>query len=167
MKIYYHTPERCALLQAEALDWLGTPFSENCAVKGRDGGVDCVHFLAAVHTAAGACAAVDLPTLPVEQVRAWHQHNTRSLILDWLGQPAIRGRVRRLDVGEPLLSGDMPVLKVGLTGHHLALVCGPELLHVAIPAGVVSASMRDRELLAAMLCAYRIFEAPVVSPVEP
>jgi hypothetical protein len=157
MTPYYHTAERRALLQAEALSWIGTPFSENCAVKGRAGGVDCVHFLAAVHTVAGACEAVHLPELPVEQVRAWHQHNTRSLILDWLGQPAIRGRVRRLAEGEPFMTGDMPVLKVGLTGHHLSLVCGPELLHVAIPAGVVSASMRDRELLGTAICTYRIF----------
>lgn len=154
---FYNTEERRAALVAEARSWLGTPFSENCAVKGPAGGIDCVHYLAACHAAAGACAPVELPVQPVEHVRHWHEHHAESLILEWLGRPEVRGRVRRLDDGEPMMIGDMPLLEVQRTTHHATICCGPELLHVAIPAGVVSHSTRDRELMKKIRCVYRLF----------
>lgn len=157
---FYHTNERQATLLQEARSWLGTPFSENCAIKGPQGGVDCVNFIAATHTAAGACGAVTLPVLPVEQVRAWHVHNPESKILDWLGRPEVRGRVRVIEPDEPRLIGDLVILKLNLTEHHLTLFCGHELLHVAIPAGVVAHSAQDPDLLKLVRCTYRIYGEP-------
>jgi hypothetical protein len=156
---YYQSVERQTALRHAARAWLGTPFRENCAVRGLAGGVDCVHFLAAVHAEAGACPLVELPAEPVEVVRQWHVHHPESKILDWLGRPDVRGRVRRLEEGEPLMPGDMPVLRVEQAEHHLTLWLQPELLHVAIPAGVVSHSTRDPELLRRIRCTYRIIEA--------
>lgn len=156
---YYHTPARQAALCVAARAWLGTPFRENCAVRGPAGGVDCVHFLAAVHAETGACPAIELPVHPVEVIRQWHVHHPESKILDWLGRQDVRGRVRRLDAGEPFLPGDMPVLRVEQAEHHLTLWLAPELVHVAIPAGVVSHSTRDPELLQRIRCTYRILEA--------
>lgn len=158
MTPFYHTPERRAALMTATRAWLGTPFRENCAVAGLQGGVDCVHFLAAVHAATGACPPLDLPVLPVEQVRSWHLHHAESKILEWFARPEIRGRVRRIDDDEPLLIGDMPVLQLAQTTHHLALWAAPDLMHVAIPAGVVAHSVRDPELLKLIRCTYRIME---------
>ena len=160
MEPFYKTPERRAALIAEALSWIGTPFRENCAVKGVDGGVACAQYLAACHAAAGACAPIDLPALPVEHVRSWHEHHADSLILEWLGRPEIRGRVRKIDDGAERMIGDIVVLKIKQTEHHVALWAAPHLLHVAIPAGVVAHSVRDRELLKDVRCTYRIFGEP-------
>jgi hypothetical protein len=154
---FYRTPERRAALIAAAHSWLHTPFAENCAVRGPQGGVDCVHFLAAVHAEAGACEPIELPVLPVEQVRSWHVHHAESKILEWFGRPELRGRVRRLDDGEPMMAGDMPVLRLEQTEHHLALWAAPSLYHVAIPAGVVAHSVRDPEILKRVRCVYRVF----------
>ena len=158
MRPFYHSPERQAALLAAARAWIGTPFSENCAVRGPQGGVDCVHFLAAVHAEAGACEPFVLPVMPVQFVRSWHVHHADSLIIEWMGRPEIRGRVRRLDDGEPRMIGDMPVLRLQQTEHHLTLWAAPEIIHVAIPAGVVAHSTRDRELLKSIRCTYRIYE---------
>lgn len=153
---FYNTDTRRSLLLEEARSWLGTPFRENCAIKGRDGGVDCAHYQAACHAAAGACQPLDLPVLPVEQVRAWHQHNASSLIMNWLAQDGVRGRVRRIEPEETPMIGDLVLLKLDLTEHHLGLWCGPELFHVAIPAGVVTHSTRDPDLRNYVRCYYRI-----------
>lgn len=158
MTPFYFTPERQRALVGEARSWLGTPFSENCAIKGQQGGVDCAHYLAACHTAAGACGAIVLPKLPVEVVRHHHEHHAESLILEWLGLPEVRGRVRRVEKDEGAMIGDIVLAKVKLTEHHVGLWCGPDVLHVAIPAGVVSHSTRDPEFMRIVRCYYRILE---------
>ena len=155
---FYNSLVRRNVLVDEARSWLGTPFSENCAVKGPQGGVSCSRYLAACHTAAGACAAIVLPILPVEQVRHWHEHHAESQILLWLALPEVRGRVRRVDEGAAPLIGDLVVMKVQLTEHHIGLWCGHEILHVAIPAGVVSHSTRDPKLRKMIRGVYRIYE---------
>lgn len=158
MSPFYNTDARRAAIVAEARSWLGTPFSENCAVKGPQGGVSCERYQIAVHTATGACPAIELPELPVQNVRHWHEHHADSLILAWLQLPEVRGRVRRVDEDEAPAIGDMAVFLFGKTEHHLGLWCGHELLHVAIPAGVVAHSTRDPKLRAAVRCFYRLME---------
>lgn len=160
MTPYYSTPERRAALIEEARSWLGTPFRENCAVKGKQGGVDCTRFVHAVHTACGACENVVLEVLPVEWVRSWHTHHTQSRILDFFGQPEVRTRLRRLDEDESRIAGDMAILKIDQTEHHVALCCGHEFLHVMISAGVVSHSIHDKELMGYVRSYYRIYEKP-------
>lgn len=156
MKLFYQDPDRQAQLVREAESWLGTPFSENAAIKGPAGGVSCVRFLAACQAAAGACDPLDLPALPVEIVRHWHHHHAASMITDWLARPEVRGRVRRLEPDAEPMTGDMPLLRVGQTEHHLALVCGPHLLHVTVPAGVVRHSIHDPSLRGMVRAFYRV-----------
>lgn len=158
MAPFYKTDARRAAVIAEARSWLGTPFSENCAVKGLQGGVSCDRYQLAVHAAAGACPLLELPVLPVEQVRRWHEHNADSRILGWLGSPKFRGRARRVDEGAAPMIGDIVVLRIKETEHHLGLWAGAEIFHVAIPAGVLSHSARDPELLKLIRCYYRIYE---------
>lgn len=157
MTPYYQDSARCAVLLAEARDWLGTPFSENTAVKGLQGGVSCVRYLEACHAAAGAIVPATLPVLPVEEVRHWHEHHAESKIVEWLAQPAVRGRVRRVDESEAPMIGDLVIMRVQLTEHHIGLWCGPDILHVAIPAGVVAHSTRDPELRAMIRAHYRFY----------
>ena len=155
---YYSTAERRAALLAEVTSWMGTPFSENCAVKGAQGGVSCARFLVACHAAAGACEPVELPVLPVEQVRFWHQHHSESLMLQWLELAAPSGRIRRVDDEAPSIDGDVAFLKIEQTEHHGALRCGAFYYHVTTTAGVVRHSIHDPELRKLVRCAYRLFE---------
>lgn len=156
---YYLTEDHCDALLQEAFSWVGTPFAENCAVKGPQGGVSCVHFLGACHVAAGAIAAVEIPALPVEQVRHWHEHHRESLVLQWLEQAAPSGRIRRVDDNDVPMVGDLAVMKIKETEHHVGLWCGAQILHVAIPAGVIVHRVGDRELMKLVRCYYRIYEA--------
>ncbi|MCX6952732.1 MAG: hypothetical protein NTV51_11290 [Verrucomicrobia bacterium] len=132
---FYHTAARQAALLAEVRSWEGTPFSENCAVKGVQGGVSCERFQVAIHSATGACPPLDLPVIPVEQVRHWHEHHAGSLIMEFLRRPELEHRVRRLEPDTAPLMGDICVMRVGQTEHHLGVWCGPRIYHVAIPAG--------------------------------
>lgn len=155
---YYRTPERQAAFIADASSWIGTPFSENCAVRGRDGGVSCDRYQAALHIASGACPSVELPVLPVEQVRRWGHHHTASKVTAWLELPEVRARVQRVDDGDAPMIGDLVVLRVDQTTHHLGAFGGAWIFHVAIPAGVVAHSALDPELRDMVRAFYRLME---------
>lgn len=158
---YYRTDALHYALVAEAQSWLGTPFSENCAIKGRQGGVSCARYLVACHAAAGACDHVELPVLPVEQVRFWHQHHGESMMLKWLEAAAPSGRIRRVDEAEPWLVGDVVFLKIEQTEHHAALFTGSHLYHVTTAAGVVRHSIHHAEVMEMVRCVYRLHEPAV------
>ncbi|MES2692671.1 MAG: hypothetical protein V4773_04300 [Verrucomicrobiota bacterium] len=159
MNPFYHTEARRAALLEEVRSWEGTPFSENCAVKGRQGGVSCERWQVAIHSACGACPPLDLPVVPVEQVRHWHEHHEGSLIMDFLRRPELQLRVRRFEMDTTPMVGDIVVMRVGKTEHHLGVWCGPRIYHVAIPTGVVWHGARDAELHKLIRCFYRIFES--------
>lgn len=155
---FYGTPERQAAFLAEAWSWLGTPFRENSAVKGPEGGVDCVRFAMAVHEACGAVAGAKIEVMPVEWIRGWHQHHPESRVLDFFQQPSIRRRLKRVETDEdqPMV-GDIVALQVGQCVHHVGLWCGPEVLHVAIPVGVVRISAGDPLLVKHQAKYFRIY----------
>lgn len=155
---FYRTDARRVQFVTEARLWLGTPFAENCAVRGRQGGVDCVHLVQAVHRACGAIPELWLPRQPVERVRHYGEHHAKSLILDWFGRSEHSGLVRRLDEGEATAIGDVAVLKIFQTEHHLALWCGSELIHVALQGGVMKHSTHDPKLPEIHRCTYRVME---------
>lgn len=146
-------------LKVAALDWWGTPFRENSAVKGRDGGVDCVQFIHEIFVEAGACDRMEIPVRPVEVVRHWHEHHAVSLITEWLGSPELRGRLERIDDPFDLRqTGDLVAFHIGQTEHHLGVVIESEIWHVARPAGVVVHSIRDPEVERMIRCRYRLME---------
>lgn len=155
---FYRTPERRELLLSEAQSWLDTPFRENGNVRGRDGGVDCANYLAAVHAATGACPVLQLEVLPIEVVTSWHDHYAVSRVLEFFKMPELRGRIVRVDDGDASMVGDIAVFKVGKTEHHLALDCRFHLYHVARPAGVVRVNWRDRSIANRISAHYRIVE---------
>lgn len=156
---YYRLPERQAVFAAEARSWLGTPFVENAAVKGRLGGVDCVRLAAEVHFTCGALDRFSIPKMPVEWVRSWHEHHAESRLLSFFGQPAIRSRLRKIDSSEPPMVGDVAVILLGLTEHHVALWCGPVAIHVARAAGVLTVSTSSPEFRKTIRSFYRVHES--------
>lgn len=154
---FYSTPERCAAFIAEARSWLGTPFSENAAVKGKLGGVDCVHYAAEVNWTCGAIARVDIPIMPIEWVRSWHHHHAESRLLAFFSQDVIRSRLRRVSPDDKPMVGDVAVMRYGKTEHHVGLWCGHEILHVTTQAGVISASTHNPEITGKIRCYYRFY----------
>lgn len=153
---YYRTPERQAALIAEARSWKGTPFYENASVKGA--GVDCTRYVAAVHTACGACTGVTVEVLPIEFVRSWHLHNTRSRMVDFFNQPGVRDRIKFLDDGETPMIGDIVVWKEGLCEHHLSLWLGDFIIFSAVKTGVIEFSVHNPEFKKLMRMIVRIME---------
>lgn len=158
MTPFYHTRERQSRFLAECHSWLRTPFSPNCKVKGLSGGVDCVRFAAAVHVATGALARIEIPVLPVEWIRSWHEHHAESRLIEFFRQPAIAARLQRIE-DEPMI-GDVAVLRHGLSEHHVALWAGPMAYHVSIRAGVLAVSTAKPDFLRLIRGFYRIHELP-------
>ncbi|WP_221029893.1 hypothetical protein [Actomonas aquatica] len=157
-KPYYRTAERRERLLSEARSWVGTPFRENAAVKGPTGGVECRHFQHECHVAAGACPRFHMDVMPVEVVRHWHEHHAVSQILSWLNAPELRGLVMRVDEEDAPAIGDITIIETQRAAHHVGLWCGHEVLHVAIPAGVVSHSTHDPDFMRLVKCHYRLME---------
>lgn len=108
---WFSTPERIAALEAEALSWVRTPFVENCAVKGKRGGVSC-HFL----TARIYQAVRFLPATFVIP-RGYVHKLTKSApeaILDFVdADPSVAGLFARVDDLSAPMPGDLIALKHG------------------------------------------------------
>lgn len=155
---YYRLSERRQRLSTEARTWIGTPFRENSAIKGRQGGVDCRHFLHECHVATGACPRFYMDVLPVEVVRHWHEHHAVSQILAWLNAPELRGLVVRVDEDDEPQIGDITIIETQRAAHHVGLWCGAGVLHVAIPAGVIENSAADPDFMRLVKCHYRLME---------
>ena len=155
---FYASLERQGQFLTEARSWLGTPFSENCAIKGKQGGISCRHYVTLVHINCDALPSVALVDYPVEVVRHYHEHHTQSLILAALAKPELSGRVRRIDDGDAPMVGDIAVLRFAQTEHHMGLWCGAEILHVSTSAGVIRHSTCHPEVQKALRCCYRIYE---------
>lgn len=153
---YYASPEARGRLAAESQRWLGTPFRAGSAVPGPLGGVDCVRLCAAIHAACGACDPLDIPAAPMQ----WHMHHEQSLLLDWFRGPDVRGRVKRIEEGEPWLSGDLVAVQTGLAAHHLGTwlddAQGRHLLHVPVGSSVQRWSLDDRLLKGRIAAVWRI-----------
>lgn len=155
---FYQSNERQAAFVLEAMSWVGTPFFENASVKGRFGGVDCVHLAAEVHFHCRALDRISIPKMPVQWVRNWHEHHAESQLLQFFGQPEVRSRLRRIEDGAPPMIGDVAVIRFGKTEHHVALWCGSIAVHVTTAAGVVTVSTSDPEFTGRIRSFYRVFE---------
>lgn len=155
---FYRTEQRRDQFILEARSWLGTPASENVAVKGPQGGVDCVHLVHAVHRACGAIGELYIPHQSVERVRYYGEHHAKSLILDWFGRSEKSGLVRRVEEGEEVQIGDVVVIQVNVGAHHIALWCGHMVIHLLVPGEVVYHSTQDPEIKKHIRCAYRVLE---------
>lgn len=156
MTPYFDSTAKQAAFLAEAWSWLGTPFSENCDVKGAQGGVDCVNLAAKVLFAVGAMSRVEVPVLPVEWVRSWHTHHAESRLLAFFALPAIRERLRRIPAADEPIIGDLAVMRFKQSENHVALWCGDHVVHTSIHAGVIRTSTASPTLTSSLRSFYRV-----------
>ncbi len=129
-----------SLLQA-AQRWVGTPFCPNSAVRGA--GVCCHRLMQQIYVESHWLPPFVVPIGDPGHAR----YSETSPMLDWLRGP---GSVwfREANVDEdPLLPGDLLLLRVSHAPHHLALVL-PEgrFVHVTSKQGVVIAPIVTRWL---------------------
>ena len=122
---WYHTEERVAALQGEALSWKGTPFADNAAVKGFRGGVSCQMLVATVYVATRFLTAFKVPEAPSN----WGRTHTDSLVedyMDWVMShrfTSVMNRGRAFPWAA-FLPGDMLGIQVHGCVDHCALVIG-------------------------------------------
>ena len=74
---YFEPIERQLKLKASIDSWIGTPFRHRCGVKGLQGGVDCIHFVAEVFKEVGLIDHYEVP----KYAKDWHLHKTGERLL--------------------------------------------------------------------------------------
>ncbi len=104
---------------AEAMTWEHTPYVANARVKGRNGGVDCLTFIAGVYEATGVIPPQTIPRYSKD----WHLHQTEELYLDGISPYCY-------EIFETPLPGDLVMWKFGHTFSHSAIVLNwPRIIH--------------------------------------
>lgn len=114
-------------LEAAAMSWVGTPWMDNSAVRGR--GVCCHLLVARVYQAAGWLPEFAMPAGAALHARG----NDRPIMLEWFRGPgaALFEEVANHQPGDALL------IRVGHVPHHLGLALrGGRVLHVTHRQGV-------------------------------
>lgn len=127
-----------AVAVAEAQTWIGTPYHASARVKGRDGGADCLTFLAG--TFAPILGPIDVPFYPMD----WNMHSPEERYLDgvlqfcdeYLPEDFRPGAMSEQNVGaedlprRPVLPGDVVMWKMYLCFSHGAIVTDwPKIIH--------------------------------------
>lgn len=77
MKWYFEDINRQLRLKAIIDSWLDTPFRHRCAVKGKQGGVDCIHFIAEVFKELGVINDYIVPDYACD----WHLHRSEERLM--------------------------------------------------------------------------------------
>lgn len=118
---------------AEAMTWLGTPFSPHACAKGA--GCDCVQLALACFKVAGVVPAEDqFPPYRLDVA----MHQRESPVLDWLGSHPyfeVTGRAQ---------PGCLYCFTVGRTVHHVGVGVGlTAFVHCWRNHGVTQASILD------------------------
>jgi cell wall-associated NlpC family hydrolase len=126
------TPERIALLKAEAETWIGTPFAPNSCAKGR--GVSCQMLAGALYHAAGF-RRLDILEVPIN-----HARFSRVSLVE-RAMDSIPDFRRVSDLMEP---GDVLGFSIGGCVHHMGIALTPETFAHSIDGlGAVFSSIDD------------------------
>ena len=153
---FFSVPSHQTRLREAALSWVGTPFHEHGAVKGPAGGVSCVSLVYALSLEIGIIkdGEIDIPKTPIN----WHKHNDVSLLGKFFRRSEIKNHIRRKDIEDGLLIGDLIPIEVGFSDHHLAmLISEDEIIHCHRIKGVLTTSLENvKELLTGSV--YRIYK---------
>jgi cell wall-associated NlpC family hydrolase len=114
-----------ARVVAEALSWAGTPYMPSGRVKGKNGGCDCLTFLAGVYENAGIINPLPIP----HYNRDWFKHNDFEFYL--LGKDDTPGVLYFCDeIFKDPQPGDVALWKFGLCFSHAAVVVNwPRIVH--------------------------------------
>ena len=139
MKPYFSNPEAVARLQFHALEWLGTPFMPNAAVKGR--GVSCQKLVSAIYIETGFFP----PTFSApEGPMNWGTAQTESLIGRW-----VAAHPDLFTVATAARPGDLLGFKLGGCIHHCGLVVGVDgkFIHCLRGPGTILSDVNDATYL--------------------
>lgn len=125
----------------EARTWLGTPWQTNQALKGRDGGVDCIRLFVEI---AKACQ-INVPTVP----RQYYRSVRDNTIVDRLREsfPEIPKEEAREE--------DLLVLRCYGVPHHLAIRTDKGIIHASVKHGVVEVGF-DRAFQDVWITTFRV-----------
>lgn len=118
--------EMRARVVAEALSWTHTPYMPRGRVKGKNGGCDCLTFLAGVFQGVGILPAdFPIPDYPHD----FHQHSAVEYYL--LGKDGTPGMLQFCnEIEGPPKSGDIVLWKFGQSFSHAAVVIEwPTIIH--------------------------------------
>jgi len=109
----------------EALTWVGTPYVSNARVKGRNGGVDCLTFVAGVYEHAGVIDRLDIPHYPPD----WHLNQEAELYL--IGKDTTPGMLHFCrEIFTPPQKADIVLWRFGHCYAHAAIVVEwPTVIH--------------------------------------
>ena len=109
----------------EAMEWEGTPYIPSGRVKGRNGGCDCLTFVAGVYEGAGIIDRLPIPQYPHD----FHLHSDAELYL--LGKDDTPGMLHFCDeIDGPPQRADIVLFKFGLCFSHAAIVIEwPMIIH--------------------------------------
>jgi cell wall-associated NlpC family hydrolase len=125
-----------AMVVAEALTWLGTPYHHHARLKGL--GVDCAQILCAVYEACGVVHPVDPGDYPHDH----HLHSRHELYIEWPQRAGAR------EVQTPGL-GDVALFQFGRTWSHGGILVAPgQVLHAMQDARRVVLTRLDEYPLA-------------------
>lgn len=135
--------QRNAVL-TEAREWLGTPYVEAGRVKGKNGGCDCLTFLAGVYENTRVIERMEMPLYPPD----WHMNHAEEWYLD--GKDQTKGmRFYCDEIEGPPLPADIVVWKWGHVFAHSAIVIDwPIVMHARKFEGVVYVDAEMDNLLA-------------------
>lgn len=102
-----------ALLQ-EARSWVHTPFFPFARVKGH--GVDCVNLAAGIYLETGVINGFHPPPYSMDG----GSHLAESALEKFIESQY--GQLKKLDLSEPLMPGDLLCFEMGRVSHHVGLV---------------------------------------------
>lgn len=165
MTPYFASTERQKALRAAVHRWEGSSFHRTASKAGVAG--SCVSMVANVLTQCG------LPLDLLGPLPAWSTghgiHHKDSQLLAWLMAVAARLRAEdsryRLmpqDGGEPLMVGDLPVIKAARTPHHLGICDAPNrLAHICSVRGFVREPEEAHRKARTLHSSFRIVEKPM------
>ena len=121
---------------AEAIEWLGTPYRDEARVKGKNGGCDCLTFVAGVYANAGVIDPLPIPHYAPQ----WHLHQKDEYYL--LGKDDCPGLLHFCEQvpGPPdriPLPADLVIYKFGNCYSHAVIVLEwPTVIHAFFNAAV-------------------------------
>lgn len=151
---YFSVMGNQSRLKVAAFSWAGTPFHSNGGVRGPCGGVSCVRLILELAIDSGAVTEgqIQLPDTPID----WHMHNDISLISDFFRSMKLKKLVKRFNVEDGLMVGDILILKVKRTEHHLAQLIDPvRIIHCHRKKGVMVTALD--QVISMVSGVYRIF----------
>ena len=122
----------------EALNWIGTPFSDCGDVKGPGGAVDCAMLMTRCAVDTGLIAPFDPRPYPPR----WHLHKDEERFVDFL-----TGRLGAREIQQPRFA-DIAVWQFGRTfSHGGILINSAEVVHAYYANRMVVRTRRDEPLL--------------------